>query len=82
MQTNNLPTSMPSIEKLLARIKNAEKSNQKEIKITLAEARDLAIDLAMMTGKMSATLKSINENLQKIAGKDSDIEIKFDGGDF
>jgi septation ring formation regulator EzrA len=82
MQTNNLPTSMPSIEKLLARIKNAEKSNQKEIKITLAEARDLAIDLAMMTGKMSATLKSINENLQKIAGKDSDIEIKFDGGNF
>lgn len=81
MQTNNL-TTMPAIEKLLQRIKSAEKTNQKEVRITIAEARDLAIDLAMMTSKLNTAIAEVNENLKKISSQSQEIDVKFDGGDF
>jgi hypothetical protein len=43
MSQNNIPQTLPSIEKLLSRIATAERSQQKEIRITIQEARELRL---------------------------------------
>jgi len=62
---SNLPDRMPSIEKLVQRIRTAEKSNQKEIKITLQEGKELAYDLALITSKLSQTISEIGSKMNK-----------------
>ncbi len=79
---SNLPERMPSIERLVQRIRTAEKSNQKEIKITLQEGKDLVYDLALVSSKLSQTINDINTKIQKISVEDQSIDVKMDGGDF
>ncbi len=38
MLQNNLPTNLPSVEKLLARVAAAERSQQKDIRISIQES--------------------------------------------
>jgi septation ring formation regulator EzrA len=82
MSQNNIPNTLPSIERLINRISVAEKSQQKEIRITVQEARDLANDLAVMTSKMSKTVQEIHAMLAEIQSSTSKIDVKFDGGGF
>jgi len=82
MSTSDLPTNMPSIERLLQRIATAEKSNTKEVRITIQEARLLAIDLALLTGRMGQTIAEINKTLQEINKNANEVDVKFDGGNF
>jgi len=39
MSQNNLPNNLPSVERLLQRVAVAERSQQKEIRITVQEAK-------------------------------------------
>jgi hypothetical protein len=80
MSQNNLPTTMPTIEKLLARISTAERSQQKEIRITIQEARDLTIELSILTSKLGKTVQDIYKILQDLKDSNGSIEVKFDGG--
>lgn len=81
-QNNSIPNTLPSIEKLINRISVAEKSQQKEIRITLQEAKDLANDLAVMTAKLSKTVQEIHAMLVDIRSATNKIDVKFDGGGF
>jgi hypothetical protein len=81
MLQNNIPTTLPTIEKLLNRISSAERSQQKEIRITIQEARELTLEISLLTSKLASTINEINESLKKI-GTSETIEVKFDGGGF
>ena len=77
-----MPSSLPSIDKLITRISVAEKSQQKEIRMTLQEARDLSNELAVMTSKLSKTVQEIHSMLSEIRASTTKIDVKFDGGGF
>lgn len=82
MSANNIPTSLPSIERLAQRITAAERSNQKEIRMTLQEARDLSVELSILTAKMGQYIAEIHQKLSEMQQSSEKIEIKFDGGGF
>ena len=82
MSLNNIPSTLPTIEKLIQRINAAEKSQQKEIRITIQEARDLTTELSLMTAKLGKTVQEIHEMLVQIKESTTQIDVKFDGGSF
>jgi methyl-accepting chemotaxis protein len=82
MSQNNIPTTLPSIERLLQRVSVAEKTQQKEVRISIQEARELTADLALLTARLGKTVQEINENLKSIRESSTQIDVKFDGGTF
>ena len=82
MSANSLPDTLPTIQKLLQRIQVAERSQQKEIRISLQEARDLTTELALMSAKLSKTVGEIHQMLTAIKESTTQIDVKFDGGKF
>jgi chromosomal replication initiation ATPase DnaA len=79
---NNLPTNLPSVEKLIQRVNAAEKSQQKDIRISIQEARELTSELAILTAKMGKTVQEIHQMLAEIRESTTNIDVKFDGGSF
>jgi signal transduction histidine kinase len=82
MSQNNLPTNLPTVERLIQRVMAAEKSQQKDIRISIQEARDLTAELAVMTSKLGRTVQEIHEMLAQIRESTTKIDVKFDGGGF
>jgi methyl-accepting chemotaxis protein len=82
MSQNNLPTNLPTVERLIQRVTAAEKSQQKDIRISIQEARDLTAELAVMTSKLGRTVQEIHEMLSQIRESTTKIDVKFDGGGF
>jgi hypothetical protein len=82
MSLSNISTSLPSVEKFIQRTAAAEKSQQKEIRITIQEARDLTTELASMTAKLGKTVQEIHQLLVEIRDSTTKIDVKFDGGGF
>ena len=82
MSQNNLPTNLPTVERLIQRVVAAEKSQQKDIRISIQEARDLTTELAIMTSKLGRTVQEIHEMLAQIRESTTKIDVKFDGGGF
>jgi septation ring formation regulator EzrA len=82
MSQSNLPDTLPTIQKLLQRIQVAERSQQKEIRISLQEARELTTELALMSAKLSKTVSEIHQMLTAIKDSTTQIDVKFDGGNF
>jgi septation ring formation regulator EzrA len=82
MSQNNIPTNLPTVEKLLQRVAVAERSQQREIRMTIQEARDLTAELAIMSSKLGQTVKEIHQMLAKIQESTTNIDVKFDGGGF
>jgi hypothetical protein len=82
MSQNNLPDTLPTIQKLIQRTQVAERSQQKEIRISLQEARDLTTELALMTSKLGQTISEIHQMLAVIKESTTQIDVKFDGGQF
>lgn len=82
MSANNMPTNLPSVERLAQRLMAAERSQQKEIRITIQEARELTVELSMLTAKMGQTIAEIHKMMSEMQVSDEKIEIKFDGGGF
>jgi len=82
MSQNNLPDTLPTVQKLIQRTQTAERSQQKEIRITLQEARDLTAELAMMSSKLGQTISEIHQMLVLIKESTTQIDVKFDGGKF
>jgi signal transduction histidine kinase len=82
MSQNNLPTNLPTVERLIQRVVAAEKSQQKDIRISIQEARDLTSELAVMTSKLGRTVQEIHEMLAQIRESTTKIDVKFDGGGF
>ena len=82
MSQNDLPDTLPTIQKLLQRIQVAERSQQKEIRISMQEARDLTTELALMSSKLGKTVSEIHQMLSTIKDSTTQIDVKFDGGKF
>ena len=82
MSQNNLPTNLPSVEKLIQRVNAAEKAQQKDIRISIQEARDLTGELAVMTSKLGRTVQEIHSMLAEIKESTTKLDVKFDGGSF
>ena len=82
MSPSNLPDTLPTIQKLIQRTQVAERSQQKEIRISLQEARDLTTELALMTSKLGQTISEIHQMLAVIKESTTQIDVKFDGGQF
>ena len=82
MSQNNLPDTLPTIQKLIQRTQVAERSQQKEIRISLQEARELTAELALMTSKLGRTISEIHAMLAVIKESTPQIDVKFDGGQF
>jgi hypothetical protein len=82
MSLNNIPANLASVEKLLQRVNSAEKSNQKEIRITIQEARELTNELALITAKLGKTIQEIHQILSEVRESTTKIDVKFDGGSF
>jgi septation ring formation regulator EzrA len=82
MSLNNIPHNLASVEKLLQRVNSAEKSNQKEIRITIQEARELTNELALITAKLGKTIQEIHQILSEVRESTTKIDVKFDGGTF
>jgi ABC-type transporter Mla subunit MlaD len=82
MSANNVPVNLPGVERLIQRVSAAERSQQKEIRITIQEARDLTAELAIMTSKMGQTMQEIHRMLSEIRDSTTQIEVKVDGGGF
>jgi len=79
---SSIQNTLPTVEKLIQRIKIAERSQQKEIRITLAEAKDLTYELAALTGKLGTTISEIHQALTEINKNSNEVDVKFDGGGF
>ena len=82
MSQNNIPTNLPSVERLVQRLMAAERSQQKEIRITVQEARELTAELAILTSKLGKTIAEIHQMMSEMRDSSDKIEIKFDGGGF
>jgi hypothetical protein len=82
MSLNNVPSNLPSVEKLLTRINVAEKSQQKDVRISIQEAKELSQDLAIFTTRMARTVQEIHQMLSEIKESSNKIDVKFDGGSF
>jgi predicted nucleic acid-binding Zn-ribbon protein len=82
MSQNNIPSRLPTIEKLITRINSAEKSNQKEIKLTMQESKDLVYELAILTSRLGTTVQEIHQMLLELRESTTKIDVKFDGGTF
>lgn len=82
MSQNNIPSTLPTVEKLIQRITVAEKSQQKEVRITIQEAKDLTAELAILTSKLGRTVQEIHQMLAQIKESTTNIDVKFDGGTF
>jgi predicted nucleic acid-binding Zn-ribbon protein len=82
MSQSKLPATLPTIEKLVQRIAVAERSQQKEVRITIQEARDLTMELSVMTAKLAQTVQEIHSMLNEIRQNTTEIEVKVDGGGF
>lgn len=82
MSHTTFPTTLPTIEKLMQRVIVAEKSQQKDIRLSIQEARDLTAELAIMSSKLGKTVVEIHQMLSEIRDSTTNIDVKFDGGGF
>ena len=82
MSQNNVPNTLPGVERLIQRIAVAERGQQKDIRLTIQEARELTQELAVMTAKLGKTVQEIHAMLVKIRESTTNINVKFDGGNF
>jgi hypothetical protein len=82
MSQNKIPINLPSVEKFIQRVVAAEKSQQKDIRISIQEARDLTAELAVITSRMGQTIQEVHTMLSEIKESTTKIDIKFDGGNF
>lgn len=80
--SQNKPVNLPSVEKLIQRLAAAERAQQKDIRISIQEARDLTLELASMTSKMAQTVQEIHAMMSEIKQSATEFEVKVDGGGF
>jgi urease gamma subunit len=82
VSTNNVPVNLVTVQRLLQRVASAEKSQQKEIRISIEEARALVSELALLTTKLGSTVAEIHTLLKDLQKSTTDVDVKFDGGSF
>jgi len=85
VSANNIPTNLPSVERLVQRAMAAERAQQKEVRITVQEIHELTAELSIITAKLGKTITEIHSMLNEIKNsptKSSTSSGAFDGGVF
>lgn len=82
MSQDKISLRLPSVERLIQRVTTAEKSNQKEIRLTIQEAKELTTDLALLTANLGKQIESIHTKLDKLTADQEQITVQMDGGSF
>jgi septation ring formation regulator EzrA len=82
MSRNDLPAKLTSVEKIVQRLVSAEKTNQKEIRLTIQEAREIVTDLSILTSKLGKHIEEIHQKLDKIEVAGAQVNVQMDGGTF
>lgn len=82
MSQNNVSLKLTSVEKLVQRLVAAEKTNQKEIRMSVAEAREVITDLSILTSKLGKHIEEIHQRLDKLNVSTNDLSVQMDGGQF
>lgn len=77
---NEFSDRLPSVERLIQRVRAAEQTHQRDIRLTIQEARELVQDLALLTAKLSGVLADIQQSIAAIDSSGSGGSIKMDGG--
>jgi 5-bromo-4-chloroindolyl phosphate hydrolysis protein len=77
MQTNTPLNNMP-IQQFLSQVKTADSTRAKEIKMSIEQARSLALTLGQVMARLNGDLEQL---LQKEYSKENEvIQIQMDGG--
>lgn len=79
---SRIPNNLPSVERFIQRVRAAEKSQAKDIRLTIQEAREITSDLALFSSKLAETIREVNTTLQEMKESTTNIDVKFDGGGF
>jgi septation ring formation regulator EzrA len=82
MSRNDLPIKLTSVEKIVQRLVAAEKTNQKEIRLSVQEAREIVTDLSVLTSKLGKHIEDIHQKLDKIEAVSAQLNVQMDGGTF
>jgi septation ring formation regulator EzrA len=82
MSQNNLSLKLTSVEKLVQRLVAAEKTNQKEIRMSVSEAREVITDLSILTSKLGKHIEEIHQRLDKLNVSTNELSVQMDGGQF
>lgn len=82
MSQDKISIQLPSVERLIQRVVAAEKTNQKEIRLTIQEARELTTDLSLLTSKLGKQITEIHSKLDKLTSEQQQISVQMDGGTF
>lgn len=77
MQTNSINTTV--LQQFINQIKAADMSNQREIRLDIATAKNLSYTIALVMTRLAGNYEDLIKNQQK----DSEaITIKMDGGNW
>jgi septation ring formation regulator EzrA len=82
MSANNVSIKLTSVEKIVQRLVAAEKTNQKEIRLSVQEAREIITDLSVLSSKLGKHIEEIHQKLDKIEVANAQINVQMDGGTF
>jgi len=75
-QMSNAPINTAPIQQLIQQIKVADLSNQKEVKIDIATAKNVAYTLGIVMSRLAGNY----EDLLSKKDKDEVIQVQMDGG--
>ena len=73
---SNAPINTAPIQQLIQQIKVADQSNQKEVKIDIATAKNVAYTLGIVMSRLAGNY----EDLLTKKDKDEVIQVQMDGG--
>lgn len=73
---NNEPLNTQPIETFLQLVKSADNSNQKEVRIDIKQAKNLAFVLGAVMARMNGSLEQMMDEIQKT----QTITVSMDGG--
>ena len=73
---SNAPINTAPIQQLIQQIKVADQSNQKEVKIDIATAKNVAYTLGIVMSRLAGNY----EDLLSKKDKDEVIQVQMDGG--
>ena len=81
MQMTKEPINTVIFEKFFQQVKVAEQSNQKEIRLSLADAKNLALTLGQVNSRLLGDMERfLADNTAK--AQNEVVEVEMDGGGF
>ena len=78
MSTQNDPINTASIQQFLQQVKSADAGRQKEIRLDIQQAKNLAFTLGIVMSRLNGDLEKLLSNTQ--SSTDEVIQISLDGG--